>query len=438
MLKSTIRSMIAHKLRLVLTTASISLGVAFLAGTLILTDTMGIAFEQLFGKVSAGTDAVVRTEASYTESEGIGTSRAPIDASVLDEVKDVDGVRVAEGSVSGYALITDNDGKAILTKGGAPTMGYSMAADETLRGDVELLSGDAPERSDEVVIDATSAEENDIELGSTIKVLFQAPTQEFTVVGTVGFGGEKDLGGTTSAYFDTDTAQRLSARPASSTRSTSARTRASARPSSLPTWTQIVPEGTEAVTGADGRRRRTPTPIKKDMKMVGILFMIFAGIALFVGGFIIWNTFTMIVTQRSREIALLRAIGATRRQVAAQPARRGGPARPRRLDPRPRPRPRRRQGPQGPDGPRRLQPAEHLAAGRAAHHPGVPARRHARDRRGRDRPGPARHQGAADRGAAGLHPRGGEAVEASCRHRPDPRCRRASPGSSPACTATRA
>ena len=84
-----------------------------------------------------------------------------------------------------------------------------MPADEALRGDVDLLSGDAPDSPNEVAIDATSAEENDIELGSTIKVLFQGPTQEFTVVGTVGFGGEKDLGGTTSAYFDTATAQKL-------------------------------------------------------------------------------------------------------------------------------------------------------------------------------------------------------------------------------------
>ena len=90
-----------------------------------------------------------------------------------------------------------------------------MAADETLRGDVELLSGDAPDGPDEVAIDATSAEENDIELGSTIKVLFQGPTQEFTVVGTVGFGDEKDLGGTTSAYFDTATAQQVLGSPAS-------------------------------------------------------------------------------------------------------------------------------------------------------------------------------------------------------------------------------
>ena len=194
---ATLRGMIAHKLRLILTTASISLGVAFVAGTLVLTDTMGLAFEQLFGKVSAGTDAVVRTQAPYAASEGVSTSRGPIAASTLTAVSAVDGVRVAEGSVSGYALMTDNDGRAVLSSGGAPTTGSSFAEDDTLRGDVELLTGTAPDGRHEVVIDATSAEEHDIALGSTIKVLFQGPTREFTVVGTVGFAGEKDLGGTT-------------------------------------------------------------------------------------------------------------------------------------------------------------------------------------------------------------------------------------------------
>ena len=311
---ATLRGMLAHKLRLALTTASIALGVAFLAGTFVLTDTMGLAFSQLFGKVSAGTDAVVRTEAPFSASEGIGTSRGPIAASVLPQVANTDGVRTAEGSVSGYALLTDNDGRAILTNGGAPTMGYSMAADNQLRGDVELLSGTAPHTAGEVAIDATSAEENDIALGSTIKVLFQGPTREFTVVGTVGFGGEKDLGGTTSAYFDTRTAQRMLGAPgffdsigvsADPGLSQAALTRR---------LSEVVPEGTEAVTG-DTVAQENADAIAEDLKFVKVLFMIFAGVALFVGSFIIWNTFTMIVTQRSREIALLRAIGATRRQV---------------------------------------------------------------------------------------------------------------------------
>src|SRR5205823_3697728 len=137
MLSTTIRQMLAHKTRLILTTASIALGVAFLAGTLVLTDTMGLAFEQLFGKVSSGTDAV-------------GTSRAPVPASALAAVRNAPGVRAAEGTVSGYALLTDTKGRAVITSGGAPTEGYSMPSDKELRGDVELMGGSAPDQADEV------------------------------------------------------------------------------------------------------------------------------------------------------------------------------------------------------------------------------------------------------------------------------------------------
>src|SRR5437899_1376363 len=169
MLNATIRGMLAHKLRLILTTASIALGVAFLAGTLILTDGMHKAFDQLFGKVSAGTDAVVRQESAY--SGGLGASHKPIPASVLQNVRGVEGVRAAEGSVGGYALLTDTEGKAILASQGSGTMGMSMPADEGLRGDVKLRTGHAPTGPSEVVIDARSADGHHVPLGSTIKIL---------------------------------------------------------------------------------------------------------------------------------------------------------------------------------------------------------------------------------------------------------------------------
>ncbi|HQR27954.1 MAG TPA: ABC transporter permease [Nocardioides sp.] len=307
--------MLAHKLRLILTTASIALGVALLSGTLILTNTMGIAFDMLFGKIGSGTDAVVRTVAPYAQTEGVGTNRGPISEKVLDRVRGVDGVRAAEGSVQGYALLTDTEGRAVTTNGGAPTNGYSMPADAELRGDVELLSGHAPTNGHEVVIDATSAEDHDIPLGSTIKVLFQGPTREFTVVGTVGYGdGITDLGGTTSAYFDTATAQHVLGSPGQFDA-----INVSAEPGVSQTeladrLSSVVPEGTEALTGAAVAKENADAT-KGNFKIVGIIFGIFAGIALFVGSFIIWNTFTMTVSQRSREIALLRAIGARRRQV---------------------------------------------------------------------------------------------------------------------------
>jgi putative ABC transport system permease protein len=315
MFTATFRSMVAHKLRLLLTTASIALGVALLAGTLILTNTMGIAFDMLFGKIGSGTDAVVRTEAPYTQTDGVGTNRGPIDAAVLDQVRQVDGVRAAEGSVQGYALLTDTDGKAVTTNGGAPTNGYSMPSDEELRGDVELLSGHAPTTAHEVAIDATSAEKHHIPLGATIKVLFQGPTQEFTVVGTVGYGdGIKDLGGTTSAYFDPATAQQVLGTPGKFDLIQVSAEKGVSQAELAKRLSQVIPAGTEAVTGAAVAKENADAT-KSNFQIVGILFGIFAGIALFVGSFIIWNTFTMTVTQRSREIALLRAIGAKRRQV---------------------------------------------------------------------------------------------------------------------------
>src|SRR6478735_8115235 len=314
MFSTTIRQMLAHKLRLILTTASIALGVAFLAGTLVLTDTMGLAFEQLFGKVSSGTDAVVRAEAPYTATDGVGTSRGPIPASALSAVKHADGVRAAEGTVTGYALLTDTKGNAVLTNGGAPTQGYSMPADEKLRGDVQLMTGTAPDSSSEVAIDATSAEEHHIKLGSHIKVLFEGPTREFTVVGTVGFGGEKNLGGTTSAYFDTATAQQVLGTPGQFDTISVSADKGVSQAELAKNLRADLPDGLEAVTGKTVAKESSDA-IKKDLKIVGIMFSIFAGVALFVGSFIIWNTFTMIVTQRSREIALLRAIGSTRRQI---------------------------------------------------------------------------------------------------------------------------
>src|SRR6476646_6024473 len=314
MFASTLRGMVAHKVRLLLTTASIALGVAFLAGTFILTDTMGLAFTQLFGKIGSGTDTVVRTQSAYDQASGVGLSRAPIAASVLDRVETVDGVRAAEGSVTGYALLTDTHGTAVLTSGGAPTQGYSLPRDVTLRGDVEVTTGHAPRGPHQVVIDATSAEKHHIALGSDINILFRGPTQKFTVVGTVEFGCEKNLGGTTSAYFDTATAQKVLGSPDSfdaiNVRAANGVTDAQL----AKRLDAVVPDGTEAVTGAHVAKENSDA-VSKDLQMVSVMFMIFAGIALFVGSFIIWNTFTMIVTQRSREIALLRAVGATRRQV---------------------------------------------------------------------------------------------------------------------------
>ncbi|MCU1599614.1 MAG: ABC-type transport system, involved in lipoprotein release, permease component [Frankiales bacterium] len=314
MFLATVRGMLAHKLRLFLTTASIALGVAFLAGTLILTDTMNTAFDRFFGQVSSGTDSVVRHESSYEAASGAGVTRAPIPASLLPDVQRVPGVAAAEGVVSGYALLTDTDGKAVLPAGGAPTMGYTMTSDVKLRGHVHLLSGRAPSSAHEVAVDAFSASGHHLVVGSRIRILFRGPSETFTVVGTVGFGHEKSFGGTSSAYFTSSTAQRVLG---TATTFDEIQVRGNGRISDAELTHRInavLPHDVQAVTGAAAAKEASDT-IKHLFRFVGVLFTMFAAIALFVGSFIIWNTFTMIVTQRSREIALLRAVGASRRQV---------------------------------------------------------------------------------------------------------------------------
>jgi putative ABC transport system permease protein len=314
MLTATVRSMLAHKLRLFLTVTSIALGVAFLAGTLMLTDTTNKAFTQLLGGISAGTDSVVRQESAFSSRSGAGTSSAPLPESVLADVRSVDGVAAAEGAVNGYALLLDPDGGAILSTGGAPTLGYSMTTDEALRGDVQLRSGRAPAAPGEVAIDVTSAEGHAVALGDRVSVLFRGPRETFTVVGTVGYGSENDLGGSTAAYFDTATAQRVLGTPGAFDEIVVRGAGDLDEAAVTDRVAAVLPDGAEALTGT-AVAREAADAFAESFSIVRVLFLVFAGIALFVGSFIIWNTFTMVVAQRSREIALLRAIGATRRQV---------------------------------------------------------------------------------------------------------------------------
>jgi putative ABC transport system permease protein len=312
MLTTTLRGMLAHKMRLALTTSSIMLGVAFLAGTFILTDTMKVAFDQLFGKISSGTDAVVRQEAAFTADQG--AERGPISSKVLATVRSVPGVRVAEGDISGYALMTDNSGKAILPSATGGTLGLTMPADKTLRGDVRLQAGHAPSGPSQVAVDARSASDHHIKVGSSIKVLFHGPTRPFTVVGIVTFGGQTDLGGNTTAYFDLATAQSAMGHPGQYDQINVSADAGVSQTQLAERLNAAVPAKSEALTRTEIQKEFSDS-IAEGFAFVTILLSVFAGVALFVGSFIIWNTFTMIVSQRSREIALLRAVGATRRQV---------------------------------------------------------------------------------------------------------------------------
>ena len=313
MLRLSIRNLLVSKLRLFLTIAAVTVGVSFVSGTFVLSDTMAKAFDELYAGLTSGTDVVVRSEAAFEgDIATTGGQLRPIDESMVDDVRAVPGVALARGAVTGFALILDKEGRPI-QPGGAPTFGASIG-DTRLSGDFVYRQGIEPSRADQVAIDARTAEGAGFQLGDRIDVVLQGGQQTFTLVGIIGFGESDSLLGATMAGFDLTTAQRLfdkvgvldevdvQAEPGLG--SGELRDRIAA----------TLPDGVEALTGdqvaADGS-----AAVRDAMGVFTTVLLVFAGISVLVGSFVIWNTFNVLVAQRRREVALLRAVGATRGQV---------------------------------------------------------------------------------------------------------------------------
>src|SRR5215210_4650153 len=197
----------ARKFRLVTTALAVLLGVAFMVGTLVFTDTIGKTFDDLFATVSAGTDAQVRSKSAIDTGDS-GEIRSRIDAALLDEVDDVDGVAVAEGVVENFnTRLIGKDGDAVGNPaGGAPTFGRNWLEDDELNPfDIEV--GRPPASGDEVVLDRFSADQGDLDVGDRARVISKA-TVDVTVVGIATFGDTDSPGGSTNVMFTTEAAER--------------------------------------------------------------------------------------------------------------------------------------------------------------------------------------------------------------------------------------
>lgn len=312
MWKVTVNGLMSHKLRLALTALAIVLGVAFVAGTYVFTDTLNATFSTLFNQATKGIDVAVRTQASYTTSQG-ATVRAPMPAALRDQVARVDGVQVADGSVANYAQFVGKNGKPVTT-GGAPTIGMSVSEYPQLREAGTLRAGQLPSGASQVAVDARTASDQGFRVGDRVQILFQGAPGTFTVSGILGFGEADNLAGATIAFFDLPTAQRLMDRvgvydeidvvAAPGVSATALRDRIQA---------QIGPTY-EVLTGQQLAEDAVKT-IGAFTKFINYALLAFAAVSLFVGSFIIVNTFAIILAQRTREIALLRCLGASRAQV---------------------------------------------------------------------------------------------------------------------------
>jgi putative ABC transport system permease protein len=315
MWSATLKGLLAHKLRLVLTALSIVLGVGFVAGTYLLTDTINSAFDGLFAQINKGTAVEISGVPQFSGgppgSSGPGTTQR-VPASLVPQVEAVNGVRAAYGTIGGYAQLVDANGKAVST-GGAPTLGTSWTPDPQLNS-LTIRQGRAPTGSGEIAIDAGTASKFGFKVGQTVTVLLQGPPMNAKIVGIVGFGKQDNLLGATLVVFDTATAEKaFDGNGAYDAISVAADPGVS--PDTLRDRIQpILPHGFQAQTGAESAAQQA-SDIKEALKFLTVALLVFAGIALFVGIFVIYNTFSILVAQRTRELALLRALGAARSQV---------------------------------------------------------------------------------------------------------------------------
>jgi putative ABC transport system permease protein len=302
----------AHKRRLIGTALSVIIGIAFLAGTFVFTDTIKRTFDNLFANVFKNTDVYVRSNQKIEQDFG-QTARPRIPDSIVQQVGAVPGITESSGSVQGFARIIGTNGKPLGQENGAPNFGGEFAPGAL--SPWTLVDGKAPSGPNEVVLDRASFKNGKFKLGDQATIISQGGSKQFTVVGDVRFGDADSPGGATFALFDLPTAQSFIGQPGQ-VNAVLGKGDGSVSQTELANRVRqaMGNNGTETLTGAQ-ITKENQSDIQDALSFFNILLLIFAAVALFVAAFTIYNTFSIIVAQRQRETALLRAVGASRRQV---------------------------------------------------------------------------------------------------------------------------
>ena len=311
MVRLTLAAAWSRKRRLAGTVLAVVLGVAFLSATLVIGDSARAGFATAFAEANAGTDAFVRSSIDIEASDV--DSSSPIAASVADAVAEVDGVRAVAPSVEGVGQVLDAEGDAIGADG-PPTRAEAWIDDPSMTA-WQVAEGRAPAGPGEVVLDRGSAEAAGVSPGDQVTVLVPDPV-DVEVVGVVTFGDDDSLGSTTFVAFELEEAQRLLL--GSTDQVTGLIVGADDGVSQADLVSRIepvLPSGVEALTG-EALTAEMEADIESDfLGFFETALLVFAVVALLVATFTIVNTFSILVAQRTRESALLRAIGGSRRQV---------------------------------------------------------------------------------------------------------------------------
>jgi putative ABC transport system permease protein len=314
MLRATLKSLLARKLRLVLSGLAVVLGVMFVAGAFVVTDTLSRSFDTVFADAFSQTDVSVSAKPKVALSEMEGEQvQPPFPAAVAEQVAAVGGVAAATGLASADgARVIGADGK-VLTSMGPPRLGGNWTGEDGL---VQLRQGRGPRADDEIVVNAYVAKQAGLRVGDRVGVLTRQPKREFTLVGVFGYSGDRDtVGGVQEVMFTEPVAQRLMLGRTGVYSSVSVRAADGVAPDQLRDRIAAALGPQYEVKTGEQLADENAAGLQEGLGFFNNILLGFAGVALFVGVFLILNTFSIIVAQRTRELALMRAMGASRRQV---------------------------------------------------------------------------------------------------------------------------
>jgi len=314
MISVALRGLLGRKLRAALTAIAIVLGVAMVSGTYVLTDTIKAAFGTVFTTVYKNTDAIVTGKSAIGGNANNGDEVPALHESLLGRIRALPGVAEAQGGIADQAKLVGRGGKVIGTHG-APALAFSVHPKGDQRfNPLTLVSGAWPSGPHEVAIDKGTASKKHYAVGQSIGVIALGPAQQYRISGIVKIGGVSSLGSATMAIFDFATAQRIFHKQGELD-SISIAGRPNVTPAQLVSEVQPVLPPTAQVRTGQAEAQQATKDTSGALDIFNYFLLAFGGVALFVGTFVIANTLSITIAQRTRELATLRSLGATRRQV---------------------------------------------------------------------------------------------------------------------------
>ncbi|MFD9073091.1 ABC transporter permease [Streptomyces lasiicapitis] len=313
MFRTALRNVLAHKARLLMTVLAVMLGVAFVSGTLVFTDTFGSAYKNKSAKSFDHVSVAITPDGGTRDNDGQEAKQPDrLTDSLLTKAKDLPGAQSVLGSVSGFTAVADKDGKLVGGEWGTSGSNYFPGKDgKDPRYD--FTEGAAPKSAGDIALDSRTADRTGYKVGDTVRYSTDGPVRTAKVSGIFDTDDGSVIAGGSLVVFDNSTALKVLGK--SEYDEIDVKAAAGTSEAALKSSVEkILPKDTDAETGASLKADQDRM-IEQNTSAMSQVLLIFAGIALFVGIFIIANTFTMLVAQRTKELALMRAVGASRRQV---------------------------------------------------------------------------------------------------------------------------